>query len=38
MKIEFDCGEIIIQERIVQLDDGDFVYNCPNCGEIRLYG
>jgi len=38
MQIECDCGEIITQERIVQLDDGDFVYDCPNCGEVRLYG
>jgi len=38
MKIECDCGEIIIQERIIQLDDGDAVFCCPNCGEVRLYG
>lgn len=38
MMIECDCGERIPQERIVKLADGDFVYNCPNCGEQRLYG
>lgn len=38
MKIECDCGEIITQKQIVQLDDGDFVYDCSNCGEVRLYG
>ena len=38
MKIQCDCGEIITQDLIVQLDDGDAIFCCPNCGEVRLYG
>ena len=35
MKIQCDCGEWITQG-IVKLDDGDFVYQCPNCGSGSL--
>jgi len=38
MKIQCDCGEIIPDKRIVKLYDGDFAYDCPNCGNQRLYG
>jgi predicted RNA-binding Zn-ribbon protein involved in translation (DUF1610 family) len=36
MLIKCDCGEIITQKHIVQLDDGDAIFFCPNCGEQRL--